>query len=106
MPPPTDRLNVIKDVLTKYSGIFISIVCIILFICIIVYIIENINFIDNKCNKFDLYYKDKPPLSSIKYNQDVMENNIYLRDFYIKSAYNCCSLDSFKNSYLYIERYN
>ena len=27
-------------------------------------------------------------------------DNIYLRDFYIKSAYNCCSLDIFKNSYL------
>ena len=95
-----ETITAIKKILDEYSDIFISVACIILFICIIVYIIENVNFIDNKCNKLNSFYKDKPALSSIKYNQTAMENDIYLRDFYIKSAYNCCSLDSFKNSYL------
>ena len=101
MPKETNNTtNIMLNVISEYSDIFISIACIILFICLIVYIVENMNFVENKCKKLNTYYKDNPPLSSIKYNKDIMQNDIYLRDFYIKSAYNCCSLDSFKNSYL------
>lgn len=63
------------------------------------YIRSKVNYIDNKCSDLKEIYTDIGTVSSI--NPDDSRFDKYkLRDYYIKTAYNCCALGDFKNTFV------
>jgi hypothetical protein len=57
------------------------------------------NYIHSKCKLIKRVYKNYAKLASINPN-DVNYKDNKLRDYYIKTAYNCCALGDFKNTYV------
>lgn len=57
------------------------------------------NYISSKCKLIKRVYKDYAKLASIN-PDDVNYKNYKLRDYYIKTSYNCCALGDFKNTYV------
>lgn len=57
------------------------------------------NYINSKCRLIKRVYKDYAKLASINPN-DVKYKDGKLRDYYVKTAYNCCALGDFKNTYV------
>lgn len=57
------------------------------------------NYINSKCKLLKRVYKEYAKLASINPN-DVKYKDNKLRDYYIKTAYNCCALGDFKNTYV------
>jgi len=57
------------------------------------------NYINSKCKLIKRVYKNYAKLASINPN-DVNYKDNKLRDYYIKTAYNCCALGDFKNTYV------
>lgn len=66
-----------------------------LIITIIFYIRYKISLYKKNCNLLKKVYTNRPPLSSL--NKDTP---YLLRDFYIKTAYNCCATGQFKGDYV------
>ena len=52
----------------------------------------------SNCAALDVVYDESPPLSSL--NPDGAQGGYLLRDYYIKTAYNCCASGSFKNDFV------
>ena len=50
------------------------------------------------CSKISNIYTSFPKLSSINFNDNAYSYN--LRDYYVKTAYNCCCSGQFKNDYV------
>ena len=51
-----------------------------------------------KCDMLEDIYSSSPPISSLQNNDYGMK--FLLRDFYIKSSYNSCSISNFKNNFV------
>lgn len=66
---------------------------------IVYYNIYFNNYVNSKCKLIKRVYKDYAKLASINPN-DPKYKDTKLRDFYIKTAYNCCALGDFKNTYV------
>tara|TARA_A100001011_G_scaffold398951_1_gene505365 strand:- start:1422 stop:2552 length:1131 start_codon:yes stop_codon:yes gene_type:complete len=67
----------------------------ILIITIVFYIQYKMSLYNKNCNVLQKVYTTRPPLSGIN------ENSPYLlRDFYIKTAYNCCASGQFKADFV------
>ena len=67
----------------------------ILIITIVFYIKYKMSLYNKNCNVLKKVYTTRPPLSGIN------ENSPYLlRDFYIKTAYNCCASGQFKADFV------
>ena len=71
---------------------------IIILISIIYYIYYKLTLDQRNCNYINSIYQNTPPLTSI--TNDNNSNTYRLRDFYVKSAYNCCSPGNFKNDFV------
>jgi hypothetical protein len=54
---------------------------------------------EQNCTKLDKLYDKFPLISSIKPDNPTYKDN-RLRDYYIKTAYNCCSGGNYKNDYV------
>lgn len=50
------------------------------------------------CKALATLYDERPPISALGPDSDLACN--LLRDFYVKTAYNCCASGSFKNDYV------
>lgn len=94
----------IKNYFNKSVNYFNNFKVITIFIYIIV-IIALISYVSNKltlrsrgCSNLKDMYEDYPKLSSINYYEPYF--NFKLRDYYIKTAYNACSLGDFKNNFV------
>lgn len=66
---------------------------------LIYYNIYYNNYITSKCNLIKRVYKEYAKLATININDSKYKDN-KLRDYYIKTAYNCCALGDFKNTYV------
>jgi len=82
----------------KFSAIF-------LFSVIIIYTIgwiySKLHLNDKNCNQLQKLYTDFPLIKTINpNNQEQFTYN--LRDYYIKTAYNCCSAGNYKNDFVNI----
>lgn len=100
-------LNKIKDnvgnmITTQNISILIKIV---LYIVIAVILVVTIIYISNtlkknkkNCNKIEKLYPQFPKISSINVTND--NSKFKLRDYYIKTAYNCCSAGKYKNDFV------
>ena len=54
----------------------------------------------SNCTTMNAVYKDFPPISTVDTSEDGY--NYGLRDYYIKTAYNCCSAGYYKNDFVNI----
>lgn len=93
----------IKNTLSANQSYTGNIVMYFILLCLIgVVIYYNIyynNYIKSKCKLIQRVYKDFAKLTSINPDDPKYKNN-KLRDYYIKTAYNCCALGDFKNTYV------
>lgn len=71
---------------------------IILIVSFIIYYIYLSNLQNSECKFFDKNYSLKTSLVTINKNDTQCQH--LLRDYYIKTAYNCCSGGSYKNDYV------
>ena len=87
---------------TNFNNYQIITLCIIILIILVVstifYIYHKITLNERNCQVLKKVYTQIPPLSSITDNQEL--NKCFLRDFYVKSAYNACSPGNFKNDFV------
>ena len=88
----TDMLNKMDDNAAIFMITFVTSVIIIMFG---IYVYYMINLKDNKCSMIDALNPNKNTAM-----RTVIPNNNALNNYYIKSAYNCCSLGSYKNDYV------
>tara|TARA_Y100000591_G_C21778757_1_gene669794 strand:- start:9 stop:1169 length:1161 start_codon:yes stop_codon:yes gene_type:complete len=65
----------------------------------IMYIYSKSTYKDTHCNIIKDVYTDMGKVSSINLN-DPKFKGFLLRDFYIKTAYNCCAVGDFKNTFV------
>ncbi len=73
---------------------------IILTIGIIGYAVTKMRLNDANCDNLKKLYTSFPSISSVNYNDDSYKYN--LRDYYVKTAYNCCCSGQFKNDFVNI----
>jgi hypothetical protein len=86
----TNKANAIK-----YAAYFIIAIMI---LGIVGYIYNKLQLNNANCNNLKNIYTDFPAISS--FNPDDSAYKYLLRDYYVKSAYNCCSAGQFKNDYV------
>lgn len=86
-----------KAVMVKYIAYFIIVI---LIISLIAYTVDKIRLNNNNCKTLSKIYPSFPNISSINSNDATYDYN--LRDYYIKTAYNCCCGGQFKNDYVNI----
>ena len=84
-----------KATMIKYATYAIIVITI---LSIIFYVRTKINLNDANCSNLNSLYKEFPTLSSI--NPQETEYQHDLRDYYVKTAYNCCCGGKFKNDYV------
>ena len=90
-----DRLNQLKN---KKILIFSIIIIALLVFGTIYYIHSKLTLNKTNCINLRKIYTSKPKLNSISDNPNF--NKYCLRDFYIKTAYNCCCAGEFKNDFV------
>lgn len=81
------------------NDVFIYLIIAIVISVIIYYTIYYKNYVSSKCGTLGKLYKDYAKLASFNAN-DANYKDYKLRDYYIKTAYNCCALGDFKNTYV------
>jgi len=84
-----------KATMIKYMSYLIIII---LVIGLIAYTIDKIRLNKNNCDALGKIYTSFPKLSSFNTNDATYQ--YLLRDYYIKTAYNCCCGGEFKNDYV------
>lgn len=67
-------------------------------VCVIVYLRIKSKEKEKNENKMSDTYPSNAPLRSV--SKQEADCKYLLRDYYIKSAYNCCAVNRFKNSYV------
>lgn len=75
----------------------IAIICVIL-IGIFAYVSGKLSLRSRKCAELGSLYKDFPKISS--FNPSSSDFGLTFKDYYIKTAYNACSIGNFKNSFV------
>jgi hypothetical protein len=84
-----------KATMIKYMSYFIIAI---LVIGLIAYTLDKIRLNKNNCDALGKIYTSFPKLSSFNTNDATYQ--YLLRDYYIKTAYNCCCGGEFKNDYV------
>lgn len=94
-----------KNMLTLMSASKNMVRNVIIFIIILiivgisVYVSGKMSYEKTKCDDLTTIYDDIGKVSSINPSADGFKD-YKLRDFYIKTAYNCCALGNFKNTFV------
>jgi hypothetical protein len=105
----TDFLNKMKENISNITALQKTSILIkfILYSLIALIIIFTLLYISNtmkkdkkNCNTIEKTYPQFPKISSINGNDDKYKYK--LRDYYIKTAYNCCSAGKYKNDFVNI----
>lgn len=83
---------------TKVKFIIYTVV-VINVIGLIVYMYHKSTYLSRHCHDIDYVYNDIGKVAN--FNVDSPDNKgMALRDFYVKTAYNCCAIGDFKNTYV------
>jgi len=92
------KLNLEQNKATtlKYIAYF---VVAILILGLSAYTINKMQLNDVNCENLKKIYTEFPKISSINFNGDNAYSYL-LRDYYVKTAYNCCCSGQFKNDYV------
>jgi hypothetical protein len=78
---------------------YIYVLLVLIVVGILIYITNRASARSRNCNRLDKVYKDFPPLSSVSPLRDQRFTQS-LRNYYIKSAYNCCATGAYKNTWV------
>jgi hypothetical protein len=91
------KLNLEKNKakIIKYASYFIVAL---LILGLSSYVVQKIRLNDANCNNLSKIYTSFHTISSFNHNESSYE--FLLRDYYVKTAYNCCSSGQFKNDYV------
>jgi hypothetical protein len=80
------------------SGIILAMI-IILVICVVIYYLYMKNLLSRECSMMDTMYSNlNGYIKSVNPNDPNCQYT--LKDYYVKTAYNCCSGGSYKNDYV------
>ncbi len=109
MSQSSSTMNMVKELLSnpskaianmneQFASVIVYFITAILFILMIVNLYYNMNLESSNCSYMDgLYSKVNGKLRAISQNTSDLTLQNSLRDYYIKTAYNCCSGGSYKN---------
>jgi hypothetical protein len=91
----------VDEIIAKTGGVKMILVIMILMLVLTtaLYIYTKSRFVNKQCDNIKTLYEDMGRLRSID-PTDPNVDGFLLRDFYIKTAYNCCGLGPFKNSFV------
>jgi len=85
----------------NFVSIFLFVLILIIVICALVYYFYMINLTGKECSNMDgLYSSLNTKIRSLNASDPNCKYN--LRDYYIKTAYNCCSAGAYKNDFVSI----
>ena len=88
----------VKDAAVEYS-IYLIMGVLVLMIIMYIYNKSGLGGTDGKnCTAMDTLYSTLPPISSLNASSEQYSHN--LRDYYIKTAYNCCCAGQYKNDFV------
>lgn len=97
------NIDIAKKLAEQGKNLFMNYMFIIILVALIiitvVYVIHKVRLDQANCHKLSKVYDSKPTLTSVS---NTPNKKYLLRDFYIKSAYNCCCAGKFKNDYVNI----
>ena len=88
--------SLLSDASFAMTAVMVVIFIVILLVVIYVYTLSRMRSV--KCNDLKEIYKKPAPIASLQDSDYGMK--FLLRDFYIKSAYNSCSIANFKNNFV------
>ena len=90
----------ISDIITGYDGVTTVMILIMVFLFLIIFgwCYTKLRLDQTNCSDLSDLYPNFPQLSNIDPTLPAFKYN--LRDYYIKSAYNCCSAGRFKNDFV------
>ena len=91
--------NVVEKSGMSIDKIFFVSISIILVIIVINWIYSKLSLNSKNCKRLDKIYPTKPSISPINYSHEDYKD-MSLRDYYVKSAYNCCAAGDYKNDYV------
>ena len=96
---PSEIIRKIKNLDENFIAFMVFIFIVIIIICMIIYVIYLSRLVSSECTYMsNLYGSLNKYLKSINSsNPDFSEK---LCDYYIKTAYNCCSGGSYKNDFV------
>jgi hypothetical protein len=86
-----------QDTDAKVTMFLVAFLCILIFVMIL-YVYNKRKLNQENCDNLDKIYSDYPLIHSIDPNEE--QYKYLLRDYYIKTAYNCCCGGDFKNDYV------
>lgn len=98
----TMRMKNMLSIMTGNENMVRNIIIFIIVIIIVgisLYVSGKMNYEKTKCDDLTTIYDDIGKVSSINPTADGFKD-YGLRDFYIKTAYNCCALGNFKNTFV------
>ena len=90
MPPPTDNMTMIKIV-----GATIAVLMV---FSVLLWIYGKLTLENRNCKNMNGLYKNFPLIRTLNPANTQFSHN--LRDYYIKTAYNCCAAGAFKNDFV------
>jgi hypothetical protein len=102
-------LTAIKTKVSKMAGlnttmtltnIIVIIIIIVILLIIIWWIYDKFTLDSKNCKRLNKLYKNFPSIHTISIGNEEFGHN--LRDYYIKTAYNCCSAGTVKNDFVNI----
>jgi hypothetical protein len=79
-------------------GIVVMAIIIVILIIIIWWIYDKLTLDNKNCSRMNKLYKNFPSIHTISISNETYSHN--LRDYYIKTAYNCCSAGTVKNDFV------
>lgn len=77
----------------------VIVMIVIIIMAVIMYMYSKSTYIDSHCNTLKDVYTDMGKVSSMNV-EDGKFKGFLLRDFYVKTAYNCCAIGDFKNTFV------
>jgi hypothetical protein len=100
MDSAKSKLNIMMNSLTNASMTRIIVIVIVIFIIVGIsfYINDKLSLRKKQCKSLNKMYKNFPTISS--FNDGDSNYQYTLKDYYIKTAYNACSIGKFKNSFV------
>ena len=82
----------------KLVEFLVKVICVFLLCVIGVWGIGKMRLNAANCAALDVIYDEAPPIASV--NPSGAQGGFLLRDYYVKTAYNCCAGGAFKNDFV------
>jgi hypothetical protein len=96
------KLSDIKTIadLTNIDSItqVMIIIIVLLFLMVFIWCFNKLNLDKQNCTKIEKIFTKFPYINNINPDNPIFKNR--LRDYYVKTAYNCCSSGNFKNDFV------